>query len=140
MDPEEYNSDDQKTPLDLVNHNAAAQFGLPLSIFTYDAALKDKLNSALYVPSTSGALTAPGTLSFEYSAGGLTVHKTFTFDSSYIIHADVTVTQNGAPVTALLQWPSGMGDQTDLAGYAAGVVDESDNGKTDIRREKSRWR
>jgi YidC/Oxa1 family membrane protein insertase len=131
-----YNSDDQKTPLDLVNHEAAAQFGLPLSLFTYDAALKNKLNTALYVPSSSGALTAPGSLSFEYSAGGLTVHKTFRFDSSYVIHADVTVTQNGAPVTALLQWPSGMGDQTDLAGYAAGVVDESDNGKTDTLAAK----
>jgi YidC/Oxa1 family membrane protein insertase len=126
-----YKADDQKTPLDLVNQNAASQFGLPLSLFTYDAALKNKLNTALYVPSSTDALTAPGTLSFEYSAGGLTVHKTFRFDSSYVIHADVTVTQNGAPVTALLQWPSGLGDQTDLAGYAAGVVDQSDNGKTD---------
>ncbi len=124
-----YKSDDQKTPLDLVNHDAAAQFGLPLSLFTYDDALKNKLNSALYV--SSGAPTAPGTVSFDYSADGLTVHKVFRFDSSYIIHADVTVTQNGAPVAALLEWPSGMGDQTDIAGYAAGVFDQSDNGKTD---------
>lgn len=126
-----YKSDDQKTPLDLVNHDAAAQFGLPLSLFTYDEGLKNKLNSALYVPSSSGTLTVPGTLSFDYSTGGLTVHKVFRFDSSYVIHADVTVTQNGAPVTALLEWPSGMGDQTDLAGYSAGVFDQSDNGKTD---------
>ncbi|MFZ0630754.1 MAG: membrane protein insertase YidC [Acidobacteriaceae bacterium] len=125
-----YKADDQKTPLDLVNHEAASQFGLPLSLFTYDATLKNKLNSALYVPSSS-TLTVPGTLSFDYSAGGLTVHKTFRFDSSYVIHADVTVTENGAPVTALLQWPSGMGDQTDLAGYASGFFDQSDNGKTD---------
>ncbi len=134
-----YKSDDQKTPLDLVNHEAASQFGLPLSLFTYDAALKNKLNSALYVPSSSAALTAPGTLSFEYSAGGLTVHKTYRFDSSYVIHADVTVTQNGAPVTALLQWPSGMGDQTDLAGYAASVFDQSDNGKTDSSPRRRSW-
>jgi YidC/Oxa1 family membrane protein insertase len=131
-----YRSDDQKTPLDLVNHDAAPQFGLPLSLFTYDATLKNKLNSALYVPSSTTTLAVPGTLSFEYSADGLTVHKTFRFDSSYVIHADVTVTQNGAPVTALLQWPSGMGDQTDLAGYAAGVIDESDNGKTDTLAAK----
>ncbi len=92
-------------------------------------------------PRRPGPLTGPGTLSFEYSAGGLTVHKTFRFDSSYVIHADVTVTQNGAPVTALLQWPSGMGDQTDLAGYASGVIDESNNGKTDDhRRKESDWR
>ncbi|MGA7522463.1 MAG: membrane protein insertase YidC [Acidobacteriaceae bacterium] len=126
-----YKADDQKTPLDLVNHDAAPQFGLPLSLFTYDATLKNKLNSALYVPSSSGTLTVPGTLSFEYSAGGLTVHKTYRFDSSYVIHADVTVTQNGVPVAVLLQWPSGLGDQTDLAGYAASTFDNSDNGKTD---------
>ena len=131
-----YKSDDQKTPLDLVNHAAADQFGLPLSLFTYDATLKNQLNSALYVPSSTGTLTVPGTLSFQYSSGGLTVHKTFRFDSSYVIHADVTVTQNGAPVTALLQWPSGMGDQTDLAGYAASVFDQSDNGKTDTLAAK----
>jgi YidC/Oxa1 family membrane protein insertase len=126
-----YKADDQKTPLDLVNQDAASEFGRPLSLFTYDATLKNKLNSALYVPSTSATLTAPGTLSFAYSAGGLTVHKTYSFDSSYVIHAEVTVTQNGAPVAALLQWPSGLGDQTDLAGYAAGVIDQSENGKTD---------
>jgi YidC/Oxa1 family membrane protein insertase len=126
-----YKGDDQKTPLDLVNHEAASRFGLPLSLFAYDATLKNKLNSALYVPSSSAALTAPGTLSFEYSVGGLTVHKTFRFDSSYVIHADVTVTQNGTPVAALLQWPSGMGDQTDLAGYAAGAFDQMDNGKAE---------
>ncbi len=31
-------------PLDLVNEKAAAQYGYPLSLFTYDQALKDKLN------------------------------------------------------------------------------------------------
>ena len=72
----------------------------------------------LYVPSATGTINAPGTLSFDYSYGGLTVHKTFHFDSSYVIDADVSVTQNGAPVAALLAWPSGLGDQTTLQQYA----------------------
>jgi YidC/Oxa1 family membrane protein insertase len=126
-----YKDDTQKQPLDLVNHDATPKAGLPLSFYTYDAGLKNKLNSALYVPSATGTLAAPGTLSFNYSAGGLTVHKTYHFDSTYVIGADVSVTQNGVPVTALLAWPSGLGDQTNLQGYAAATIAISDNGKTD---------
>jgi YidC/Oxa1 family membrane protein insertase len=125
-----YKADDEKTPLDLVNQDAAAKFGLPLSLFTYDGALKSRLNSALYVASATGTLATPGTLSFAYSDGGLTVHKTFHFDSSYVIHADVTVTQDGAPVTALLQWPSGLGDETTPQEYARATFDQMESGKS----------
>ena len=130
-----YKDDSQKQPLDLVNHDAAAKFGLPLSLFTYDANLKNRLNSVYYVPSQTGTMSVAGadgnTLTFNYSYAGLTVRKTFHFDSSYVIGADVTVTQNGAPVTALLAWPSGLGDQSTLQGYAAATVDTSESGKTD---------
>jgi YidC/Oxa1 family membrane protein insertase len=124
-------TDEEGKPLDLVNHEAAAKFGYPLSLFAYDANVQRKLASGLYVPSATGSITAPGTLSFDYSASGLTVHKTFTFDSSYTIHASVAVTQNGAPVTALLAWPSGFGDQSTLPQYAGGMVDLSQSGKDD---------
>ncbi len=126
-----YKDDSQKKLLDLVNPDAAAKFGLPLSLWAYDAGLKGRLNSALYVPSSTGTLSTPGTLSFDYSDGGLTVRKTFHFDTSYVVGADVSVMQNGAPVTALLAWPSGLGDQTTLQGYAAATVDTSESGKTD---------
>ncbi|MFP5228982.1 MAG: membrane protein insertase YidC [Acidobacteriota bacterium] len=130
-----YKDDTQKNPLDLVNHAAAAKFGLPLSLFTYDAGLKNQLNSAFYVPSETGTVSVPGastkTLTFDYSFGGLTVRKTFHFDTSYVIGADVTVTQNGAPVSALLSWPSGLGDQSTVQEYAASTVDTSESGKTD---------
>ena len=53
-----YKADDEKTPLDLVNQAGAAKFGLPLSLFTYDAGLKNRLNSALYVPSATGTVDA----------------------------------------------------------------------------------
>ncbi|HVT97722.1 MAG TPA: membrane protein insertase YidC [Acidobacteriaceae bacterium] len=130
-----YKDDTQKAPLDLVNHAAAAKFGLPLSLFTYDASLKNRLNSSLYVPSQTGTVSVAGsgskTLTFDYSYGGLVVRKTFHFDSSYVIGADFSVTQNGAPVTALLAWPSGLGDQTTLQGYAGATFASSQNGKTD---------
>jgi YidC/Oxa1 family membrane protein insertase len=130
-----YKDDTQKNPLDLVNQAAAAKFGLPLSFFTYDAGLKNRLNSALYVPSETGTISVAGagskTLTFDYSYGGLTVRKTFHFDSSYVIGADISVTQNGAPVAALLAWPSGLGDQATLQGYAGASIATSQNGKTD---------
>jgi YidC/Oxa1 family membrane protein insertase len=61
----------------------------------------------------------------------VTVNKSFSFDSSYVIHAKVTVTQNGAPVQALLAWPGGFGDQIALPDYANGgnAVDTFQDGK-----------
>jgi YidC/Oxa1 family membrane protein insertase len=126
-----YKADDEKTPLDLVNHDAAGKLGLPMTLYTYDAGLKTRLNTSLYVPSETGTMSVPGTLSFDYSYGGLTVHKSFHFDTSYVISADVSVTQNGAPVTALLAWPSGLGDQTTLQQYAGAYIAYSEGGKSD---------
>jgi YidC/Oxa1 family membrane protein insertase len=122
-------TDDNGKPLDLVNADGKGKFGQPLSLYAYDAGLRAKLNSSLYVPSATGTLQAPATLSFDYSAGGLTVHKTFSFDASYVIHADVSVTQNGAPVAALLAWPGGLGDQMTLQEYAAATFVNLENGK-----------
>jgi YidC/Oxa1 family membrane protein insertase len=122
-------SDDNGKPLDLVNSDAAGKFGLPLSLYSYDAGLKGRLHSALYVPSATGTLHAPATLSFDYSAGGLTVRKSFSFDDTYVIHADVSVTQNGAPVPTLLEWPGGLGDQMTPQEYASSAFVNLVNGK-----------
>ncbi len=117
-------------PLDLVNKQAAPQFGYPLSLFTYDAGLRTRLSQALYVASATGEITAPGTLSFTWSDGSLSAKKTFTFDSSYVIHAETSVTQNGAPVTALLSWPAGFGDQDTLPEYAKSAFNTMQGGKS----------
>ena len=120
----------QGKPLDLVNAAAAEKFGYPLSIYTYDANLRQQLAQALYVPSATGDLIAPKQLAFEYSADGLTVRKTFHFDDSYVVRADVSVTQNGAPVEALLAWPAGFGDQRDARDYSSyQKIDRSNSGK-----------
>ena len=124
-------------PLDLINPQAAAKFGSPLSLYTYDANLRHQLAQALYVPSATGNLNAPGELTFEYSADGLVVRKTFRFDNSYVVHAEVTVTQNGAPVQALLAWPSGFGDQREARDYATDQkIDRSSGGKADSTAPK----
>lgn len=103
-------TDENGKPLDLVDNAASAKFGYPMSLYTYDAGLTQTLANAMYVPSATGALAAPGTLTFHYAANGLDVTKTFSFGQDYLIHADTQVLKNGAPVRALLSWPSGMGD------------------------------
>jgi YidC/Oxa1 family membrane protein insertase len=102
--------DEDGHPLDLVDPAASAKFGYPLSLYTHDPALTQELASAMYVPSATGALSAPATLSFHYAANGLDVTKTFTFGEGYLVHADTVVLRNGSPVSALLSWPSGTGD------------------------------
>ena len=79
--------DSDGKPLNLVHDLAAKQFGYPLSFFTYDSSLTTALNSALYVPSATGKISAPGTLSFKYSSGNIDVTKTFSFDETYVLHA-----------------------------------------------------
>jgi len=121
--------DSDGKPLDLVHQQAARQFGYPLSLYTYDAALTAGLQQALYVPSATGTLSIPGSLTFTYSDGATEVRKTFSFDETYVLHADVQVTRNGAPVRALLSWPGGFGDQENATLYASAQLDTMSNGK-----------
>jgi YidC/Oxa1 family membrane protein insertase len=117
-------SDTAGKPLDMVQPQVAAQFGYPLSLFTYDPALTTQLNQALYQVSVSGAppapagnpglVLAPGSLTFHYAANGIEVIKTFRFDSSYVVGVDTEVTRNGVPVRALVQWPAGLGDMEEF--------------------------
>ena len=108
-------------PLDMVQQQAAAKFGLPLSLFTYDPSLTTQLNQALYQstvsglqPSATGLVLAPNSVTFHYAAGGLDVVKTFQFDTSYVVTVETQVKQNGAPVRALVQWPAGLGDMEEF--------------------------
>ena len=127
-----YKDESGQRPLDLVNPLPAPKHGYPLALYTYDPALTQKLATALFVSSsTAPALTAPGVLTYNYSSGGLQVKKTFTFDNTYVIHAQVSVTRNGAPVTAALSWPSGFGDQQTLPQYAGSTFDLSQDGKAE---------
>jgi YidC/Oxa1 family membrane protein insertase len=117
-----YNNDNHQ-PLDLVNAGAAEKFGYPLSLFTYDESLRNRINSALFVPSATGSLTVPGTVAFEYSDGALSVRKTFSFDSSYLITVQTSVFLDDKTVTAFPMWPAGFGDEANPAGYASARVE-----------------
>jgi YidC/Oxa1 family membrane protein insertase len=120
--------DDKGQPLDLVN-SAATQYGLPLGLFTYDDKLRDQLNSALYVSSGQGTITASGELTYEYSEGGLAVRKTYSFGDNYVVGVEVSVTQNGKAIAAYPTWPAGFGDETTAPAYAASRVEYEAEGK-----------
>ncbi|MBS1799712.1 MAG: membrane protein insertase YidC [Acidobacteria bacterium] len=131
----QYKDSDNK-PLNLVHTQAADQYGYPLSLYTYDAALTTELKQALYVPSATGQVAAPGSITFRYSANGLDVTKTFGFDDTYIVHADTQVTRNGSPVRALLAWPGGFGDQDNALAYSGAQVDFSRGAAEEHRAPK----
>ena len=57
-------TDDKGDHLELVNTAAAEKYGYPLSLWTYDEGLRNKLNSALYVrrrPSSGERKSVPRT-------------------------------------------------------------------------------
>jgi YidC/Oxa1 family membrane protein insertase len=125
-------SDDQGRPLDLVHSSAAAKYGYPLSLWSYDEALRGKLNSVLYLPSASSqVLTSPASLSFEYSDASLRVRKNFRFDHSYVVGVETSVWVDDHPAYAFPAWPAGFGDQSNLQAYAASQFDYQWNNTTE---------
>jgi len=108
-------------PLELVNNVAAEKYGYPLSLWLYDESLRSTVNSALYVASSTSS-RAPAEVTFEYSDGDVTVHKTYKFDHSYVVETQTSVKLKGAVVTAFPMWPAGFGDQTNGPAYAAGQI------------------
>jgi len=118
-----FDNDAENGPLDLVNQAAAAKWGYPMSLWTYEPDLRDKLANVLYVGSQEGKLSTPAAITFEYSDQDLSVRKTFSFDNSYVIKLETSVVYKGTPWHALPAWPSGFGDQTTPAFYALGMID-----------------
>jgi YidC/Oxa1 family membrane protein insertase len=149
-----FNNDAQNGLLDLVNPAAAQKFGYPLSLWTYDETLRNRLNSALYVSSETRAilmgeenaritvssargelagqtLTAPAAITFEYADQDLIVRKSFSFDHTYVLNVSTEVTYKGSVIFAAPAWPSGFGDQVTPAAYAAARIDYHSDVSTD---------
>ncbi len=127
-------TDNDGHPLELVQEQAAAQYGFPLSLWTADEPLRQTLNSALYVGSESGSGNSKD-LFFEYSDGDLAVKKEFHFDNTYVIGVKTSVRRGSSYVTALPAWPSGFGDATGLPSYAEQRLDYVSTGE-DVKRLK----
>jgi YidC/Oxa1 family membrane protein insertase len=126
-----FDNDAQSGPLDLVNPAAAQKYGSPLSLWTYDETLRNRLNSAFYVPSNEGNLSAPATITFEYADQDLVVRKTFRFDHTYVLNVETSVIYRGAEIFAAPAWPAGFGDQQTPASYAAARIDYHSDASTD---------
>ena len=132
----DYKDKPEGGPLELVNKTAAEKYGHPLALWLYDENLRNKVNSSLYVATSTGS-TAPAEISFDYSDGDIAVHKTFKFDHSYVVDVQTSVTQKGAFVSAFPMWPEGFGDQNTGANYAASQIAYQYNGK--VERLATGW-
>ena len=130
-----YKDDSGHLGMELVQEQAAAQYGYPLSLWTGNDQLSEKLNTALYVASDSGVLSSPKDLSFEYADGDVVVKKEFHFDNSYVVGVKTSVRRGANYVTALPAWPSGFGDATGLPSYAEQRLDYVATGE-DVKRLK----
>src|ERR1700728_1153597 len=126
-----FDNDAQNGRLELVHSAAAQKFGYPLSLWTYDETLNNRINSALYVASSEGNLTAPAQLTFEYADQDLVVRKTFHFDHTYVFNVETSVFYKGAEIFAAPAWPAGFGDQVTPASYAASGIDYHNDASTE---------
>jgi len=129
-------TDDKDKPLELVNATAAQKFGYPLSLWSYDETLRNKLNSALYVVNSTGS-RAPAEISFEYADSDIAVKKTYKFDHSYVVDIQTLVQVKGAQVTAFPMWPEGFGDQTTPATFASSQIAFQNDSK--VERLANGW-
>ena len=123
--------DEHGNPLELINPSAAQKYGYPLSLWTYDETLRNKLNSALYIASQSGSLQAPAEIVFEYADQDVVVRKQFGFDHTYVMRVETSVQMKGNEVPAFPMWPAGFGDETSAASYHSSRVEYQYNNNTE---------
>ena len=123
--------DDKGQPLELINGAASAKFGLPLSLWAYDETLRNKVNSSLYVASSTGTVNAPAEVTFEYADRDVTVVKKIRFDHSYVIHVETALRNGNGEMAAFPMWPAGLGDELSPSSYAAGSLEYQYNDKVE---------
>jgi len=129
-------TDEKGNPLELVNALASAKYGYPLSLWSYDENLRNKLNSVLYVAASTGS-SAPAEITFEYADGDVAVQKRCRFDHSYVVEVKTSVQVKGAEVTAFPMWPSGFGDQSSASTFASSQIAFQYDSK--VERLASSW-
>jgi YidC/Oxa1 family membrane protein insertase len=122
-------TDDKGGQLELVNGTAAEHYGYPLTLWSFDEGLRNKLNSVLYatasyqpsgLSSQETKSSTPPAIQFVYDDGDLSVQKGFTFDrSSYVVEVKTAVFVKGALVTAFPMWPAGFGSDMTGPQYAS---------------------
>lgn len=97
-----------KKELDLVNESATG-LPLPFAIDTKGQQLPFDPNQVLYAVKPSPDKLG---LTFEYVNGTVSIRKSFTFrKDSYLSEIRSEVLQNGSPLSHVLMWRGGFGDQ-----------------------------
>jgi YidC/Oxa1 family membrane protein insertase len=105
--------DAKEAPLDVVDGEACAKLGFPMSLGLAEGELASKLNSAFYVVAPGGGeLRAPVKLEFTYSDGTVQARKVFTFDKGYDAHVELSVNRGGRYLPVEAVWPGGFGDHS----------------------------
>lgn len=111
--------DENGVPLELLPTDAPANLPRPFTVATADAAISQRLATALYRPSADRLTlgSEPGQLQFDYrDESGLNVRKTFYFQPEgkpYILRLEAAVDQGGASRPVIVS--SGVGVGTGLA-------------------------
>jgi YidC/Oxa1 family membrane protein insertase len=105
--------DAKEAPLDVIDDEACGKLGFPMSLSVAEGELANKLNSALYAATPSGApLKPPVKVEFIYSDGKVQAHKAFTFGTRYEFHAEVSLIEGGHYLPVEVAWPGGFGDHS----------------------------
>jgi YidC/Oxa1 family membrane protein insertase len=113
--------DAEGNPLELVNQDAAARYGSPLSIWTAEERLREQVNSALFLPSQQGTIQAPAALEFQYNDGAIAARKRLVFsENSYAVEIETDLASEGKAVSHELAWRGSFGDIHEPALAGAG--------------------
>ncbi|MCL5669900.1 MAG: membrane protein insertase YidC [Acidobacteria bacterium] len=105
--------DENGKPLDVVNREACAELGYPMSLSLPNNSLAKNLNEAIYVATPAvGPLKAPVTVQFVYSNGKVEVQKQFSFGLGYEVRAKVRMFNGQHSVPVAVAWPGGVGDHS----------------------------
>ena len=108
--------DPEGNPLELVHTEAAAQAGEPFSLWVSERALREEINTALFVSSARGRLRAPVTLTFEYSSGRIAARKQIIFSrDSYVVETETALSRDGRAIGHGIAWPGTFGEMRPMA-------------------------
>ena len=99
-------------PLDVVHQGGAEQFGRPFRLVLSGGEDLAGADDALFKVNSGPSLRrAPETVVFEYNKQGLSIRKTFSFQSEgYVVGVETEVAEGGRPQRHLIGWGGGFGD------------------------------